>query len=175
MSESLHGSNIQTKQSLYSSTIQTKQGLNGSGNIQPKQSLSGKSNVGNTIKGEDGATFIPSIDSDGNLSWSNDKGLSNPEMINIQGPKGDTGETGPRGPQGIPGTAAQVRINPQTQMWEYANEYDAQDNPIWITSDIKASGEKGDPGDQGIQGIQGPKGDTGAVGVGIKSITITEV
>jgi hypothetical protein len=87
-----------------------------------------------------------------------------------QGPKGDTGSQGPKGdkgdtgPQGIPGTAAQVRINPQTQMWEYANEYDAQGNPIWITSDIKASGEKGDPGDQGIQGIQGPKGDTGAQG-----------
>lgn len=67
----------------------------------------------------------------------------------IQGDKGDTG------PQGIPGTAAQVRINPQTQMWEYANEYDAQGNPIWITSDIKASGEKGDPGKDGTNGKDG--------------------
>ena len=30
------------------------------------------------------------MDSDGNLSWSNDKGLSNPQTVNIKGPQGDT-------------------------------------------------------------------------------------
>lgn len=39
-------------------------------------------------RGEDGATFIPSIDDYGNLSWINDSGLENPETVNIRGPKG---------------------------------------------------------------------------------------
>ena len=37
-----------------------------------------------------GATFTPSVDTDGNISWSNDKNLSNPTTQNIKGPKGDT-------------------------------------------------------------------------------------
>lgn len=59
--------------------------------IRAKQSLRGKSNVGSILKGEDGATFIPEIDSEGNLSWSNDKLLPNPDPINLKGPKGDPG------------------------------------------------------------------------------------
>lgn len=44
--------------------------------------------------GDDGATFTPSVDSDGNLSWSNNKGLTNPPTVNIKGPKGDNGVGG---------------------------------------------------------------------------------
>ena len=33
--------------------------------------------------GEDGATFTPSVDEDGNLSWTNDKGLPNPSPVNM--------------------------------------------------------------------------------------------
>lgn len=47
--------------------------------------------------GEDGATFTPSVDADGNLSWSNNKGLANPATVNIKGPKGDSGEGGGAG------------------------------------------------------------------------------
>ena len=47
--------------------------------------------------GEDGASFIPSIDDYGNLSWINDAGLENPETVNIRGPKGDKGEKGESG------------------------------------------------------------------------------
>ena len=39
-----------------------------------------------------GATFTPSVSNDGDLSWSNDKGLDNPITVNIKGQKGDTGE-----------------------------------------------------------------------------------
>ena len=38
----------------------------------------------------DGATFIPNVDTEGNISWTNDKDLPNPETKNI---KGDTGLT----------------------------------------------------------------------------------
>ena len=41
--------------------------------------------------GADGATFTPSVDAEGNLSWSNDKGLVNPPTVNIKGEKGDSG------------------------------------------------------------------------------------
>ena len=44
--------------------------------------------------GADGATFTPSVDANGNLSWTNNKGLTNPPTVNIKGPKGDSGEGG---------------------------------------------------------------------------------
>lgn len=37
----------------------------------------------------DGATFTPSVSSEGVLSWTNDKGKTNPTSVNIKGPKGD--------------------------------------------------------------------------------------
>lgn len=40
----------------------------------------------------DGYTFTPSVDADGNLSWSNDGGLANPETVNIRGPEGPAGD-----------------------------------------------------------------------------------
>ena len=49
------------------------------------------------LKGEDGATFIPEVSSDGTLSWINDKGLNNPESVNIKGPAGATGPKGDTG------------------------------------------------------------------------------
>ena len=48
--------------------------------------------------GRDGATFIPSLDENGNLSWLNDGGLENPPSCNIMGPKGEKGDTGAAGP-----------------------------------------------------------------------------
>lgn len=45
--------------------------------------------IGITI--ETGATFTPQISEKGILSWSNDKGLSNPEPVNIMGPQGVSG------------------------------------------------------------------------------------
>lgn len=50
--------------------------------------------------GNDGATYTPHVSSDGIISWTNDKGLPNPEPVNIKGLKGDKGDTGERG---IPG------------------------------------------------------------------------
>lgn len=44
--------------------------------------------------GVDGTTFTPSVDVNGNLSWTNDGGKPNPDTVNIKGPKGDKGEKG---------------------------------------------------------------------------------
>lgn len=53
--------------------------------------------------GKDGATFTPSVDVSGNLSWSNDGGLPNPATVNIKGEKGDPGEKGDQGEPGADG------------------------------------------------------------------------
>lgn len=53
--------------------------------------------------GKDGTTFTPYVDANGNLSWSNDGGLDNPETVNIKGPKGDTGAKGGTGAKGDTG------------------------------------------------------------------------
>lgn len=47
--------------------------------------------------GKDGTTFTPSVDANGNISWTNDGGKENPETRNIRGEKGNTGATGPAG------------------------------------------------------------------------------
>lgn len=38
--------------------------------------------------GENGATFTPHVDENGNLSWTNDKNLQNPNVVNIKGEDG---------------------------------------------------------------------------------------
>lgn len=53
-----------------------------------------------------GALFTPNVDGDGNISWTNNKGLENPKTQNIKGPQGPTGPQGlqgVQGPQGIQG------------------------------------------------------------------------
>lgn len=87
-------------------------------------------------KGNDGVTYTPSVDSSGNLSWTNNGGLSNPTAVNIKGAKG---ETGPQGPQGLQG-------------------------PKGDKGETGAKGPKGDTGATGPQGEQGPKGDKGDTG-----------
>lgn len=52
---------------------------------------------GSGLPGKDGATFTPNVDQEGNLSWTNDKGLPNPDSVNIKGPQGNPGYTPQRG------------------------------------------------------------------------------
>lgn len=48
----------------------------------------GADGVGSGASGENGATFIPHVDSAGNLSWSNDKDLTNPSTVKIKPTRG---------------------------------------------------------------------------------------
>ena len=80
------------------------------------------------LDGEDGATFTPSVDSEGNLSWSNNKGLTNPTTVNIKGVQGERGEKGEQGIQG-----------------EKGDKGDKGDTGL--------QGEKGDKGDKGDTGL----------------------
>ena len=98
-----------------------------------------------------GATFTPTVSPDGNLSWTNDKGLANPATVNIKGDKGDTGAPGQTGPEGY-SPIAKVE---ETQGGVKITVTDKQGE----TSAVVFNGAKGDPG---VQGPEGPKGETGA-------------
>ena len=53
-----------------------------------------KTNFGETSvihDGQNGATFIPSVSTEGVISWTNDRDLPNPEPVNIKGEKGNDG------------------------------------------------------------------------------------
>lgn len=94
--------------------------------------------------------FVPSVSSDGVLSWTNRAGLANPASVNIKGAKGDKGDTGAQGIQGVKG-----------------DKGDKGD-----TGAQGIQGVKGDKGDTGAQGSKGDKGDTGATGAPGAAATI---
>ena len=94
--------------------------------------------------------FVPSVSTEGVLSWTNKAGLTNPKSVNIKGAKGDKGDTGAQGIQGVKG--------------------DKGDTGAQGLQGVK--GDKGDKGDTGAQGIQGVKGDTGATGAPGAAATI---
>lgn len=104
--------------------------------------------------GTNGATFTPSVDSEGNLSWSNDKGLANPNTVNIRGAKGDKGDKGDAGAKGDKG-------DPFTY---------SDFTPEQLTA---LKGAKGDKGDTGAKGDKGDKGDTGTKGADGQTPTIS--
>lgn len=52
---------------------------------------------------ESGATFTPSVSPEGVISWTNDKGLPNPDPVNIKGPAGQNGSDGAKGDKGDKG------------------------------------------------------------------------
>lgn len=62
-------------------------------------------------KGETGATgsvYIPSVDENGNLSWSPSANNLPTTEVNIKGPKGDKGETGEPGATGAAGVGIET-------------------------------------------------------------------
>ena len=83
------------------------------------------------------ATFTPSVSADGTLSWTNNKGLTNPEPVNIKGPQGETGPQGPQGPKGDTG-------------------------PQGPKGDTGATGETGPQGPAGADGAAGQSAYTAA-------------
>lgn len=133
--------------------------------------------------GKNGATFTPAVDSSGNLSWSNDSGLANPETVNIrgpqglkgdtgaQGPKGDTGPQGEQGERGLQGPAGADgepgATGPAGADGENGGYYkpavDASGNLTWTASKAGMPAISGQ-NIRGPQGAQGPRGPAGADG-----------
>ena len=125
-----------------------------------------------TIDGEDGATFTPSVDSKGNLSWSNNKGLTNPTTVNIKGAKGDKGDQGIQGKQGAKGDKGDTGATPKITVGTVTTGAAGTDAAATITGTTPnlvlnlsiPQGAKGDKGDKGIQGEPGKQGIQGAKG-----------
>lgn len=61
-----------------------------------------------------GAVFTPTVSSSGIISWTNNGGLTNPDSVNIRGPKGEKGDSiiGPVGPPGERGPAGESIVGP---------------------------------------------------------------
>lgn len=118
-------------------------------------------------RGLQGFYFTPSVDIDGNISWTNNGDLNNPDTINIKGPKGDKGDKGDQGivgPEGIQGPIGPYYIpsvsNDGVISWTNTG---GLSNP----SSISIKGPQGDTGMQGPEGPigpQGPQGNDGAIG-----------
>lgn len=62
------------------------------------------------VGGRDGVTFTPSVSTTGDLSWTNDGGLENPETVNLMGPKGEQGIQGPKGEPGADGADGKTPV-----------------------------------------------------------------
>ena len=101
--------------------------------------------------------FIPSVDADGVLTWTNKAGLENPAPLKVKGDKGDTGAKGERGEQGLQGLpGAKGDKGEKGDAFKYTD--------FTATQLAALKGPKGDTGLQGPRGEQGPKGDTGSQG-----------
>ena len=92
--------------------------------------------------GADGVTFYPAVSEEGDLSWTNNGGLENPETVNIRGPQGIQGEKGEIGRQGVQG--------PQGPQGEQG--------PQGVQGEVGPQGERGPKGETGEQGVQGTPG-----------------
>lgn len=131
---------------------QGAQGLKGDTGPQGEQGPVGpKGEQGDT--GARGITFTPVVDSKGNISWSNDGGLENPQTVNITGPQGDMGAKGDTGPQGEKGEVGDV--GPKGDKGTtFIPSVDADGNISWSNTDGIANPE--------TVNIKGPKGDKGS-------------
>ncbi len=120
------------------------------------------------IQGDNGATFTPSVDASGNLSWINNGELPNPSTVNIKGAKGDQGNagigvfyTGPYTSNTIyeafdPNTGGfMALVSDQNAIWAYSGTTSGIGNaPPTLPTTSNAywmlfipPGEKGDTGD----------------------------
>lgn len=101
--------------------------------------------------GKNGATFIPSVSDSGDLSWSNDGGLPNPETVNIKGQKGDPGYTPQKGVDyfdgepGKNGTSVTVKSVSTSAVDGGANVVTFSDGKT-LSVRNGSKGGKGDPG-----------------------------
>lgn len=136
------------------------------------------------FEGYYGPYFTPSVDADGNLTWTNNAGLPNPAPINIKGAPGTGLEI-----SGLVATEADLPATAEDWTCYLVGTevpytvYTLNPNSGWISLGQLASGPKGDPGavytpsvsPEGViswtndgdlpnpepVNIKGPKGDTG--------------
>lgn len=131
----------------------------------PSEKLSNEINSISSSNNGPMKMWRPSLDINGNLTWSLNSSLDIPALQNIKGPKGEQGAIGPQGVQGIHG----IQGKNLEFIWngtQLGVRQQGQTN--YIFSNLQGpQGIKGDTGlqgPQGTQGVQGPKGDIGTQG-----------
>lgn len=153
--------------------------------------LTDKPEVIDGVDGENGATYTPYVDSECNLSWTNNKGLPNPTTVNIkgeqgiqgiQGIQGVQGEKGEKGDKGDPASNEQVAsaVNDYFKSNPVKNGEDGITYTPTVSSDgviswtnngglenpepVSIKGDKGEKGDTGVSGANGTDGITPHIG-----------
>jgi hypothetical protein len=111
--------------------------------------------------------FIPSVDADGVMTWTNKAGLANPAPVNVKGAKGDKGEQGVKGDVGARGERGeQGPQGLQGLRGEKGDKGDAFKYTDFTATQLAAlKGPKGDEGLQGATGATGPQGERGPQGL----------
>lgn len=99
--------------------------------------------------GADGATFTPSVSLDGELSWTNDGSLENPDPVNIMG---QTGQPGAAAGFGQPTATVDNNVGTPGVTVETSGPDTAK------VFAFKFVNLKGNQGERGIQGVRGPAG-----------------
>lgn len=125
--------------------------------------------------GTNGATFTPAVDDAGNLSWSNDKDLANPNTVNIKGVKGDKGEKGDTGAKGADGQTPNISIGTVTTgaAGSSASAEITGTTPNLTLNLTIPKGDKGDKGDTGAAGSGGTVTKTVKVLTSSAKVTLT--
>ena len=125
--------------------------------------------------GTNGATFTPAVDDAGNLSWSNDKDLANPNTVNIKGAKGDKGDKGDTGAKGADGQTPNISIGTVTTgaAGSSASAEITGTTPNLTLNLTIPKGDKGDKGDTGAAGSGGTVTKTVKVLTSSASVTLT--
>ena len=128
--------------------------------------------------GTNGATFTPTVDDAGNLSWSNDKGLANPNPVNIKGDKGDKGDKGEKGDTGAKGADGQTPNISIGTVTTGAAGSSASAEITGTTPNLTLNltipkGDKGDKGDTGAGGTGGTVSKTVKKLTSSASVTLT--
>ena len=110
--------------------------------------------------------FIPSVDADGVMTWTNKAGLANPAPVSVKGERGEKGEQGVKGDTGAKGERGeQGPQGLQGLRGEKGDKGDAFKYTDFTAAQLAAlKGPKGDTGDTGPRGEQGPQGATGPQG-----------
>lgn len=140
-------------------------------NIKGPQGEQGAQGIQGQVgpQGETGPYFTPSVDSNGDLSWTNNGGLINPSTVNIKGPQGEQGTIGPVGPQGEQGETG----------YYFTPSVDSNGNLSWTNNGgltnpttMNIKGPQGDIGPQGPQGNAGTNGVNATIN-GVSTLTLT--
>lgn len=113
--------------------------------------------------GENGATFIPSVSSDGVISWTNDKELPNPTPVNVKGKDGKTPVKGVDYFDGKNGKDGQDGYTPVKGV-DYFDGKDGEDGYTPVKGKDYFDGKDGKDGYTPIKGVDYVDGKNGKDG-----------